>query len=46
MFESSVNSYDGQTTISDIVAPTKFESSVNSYDGQTRYFLSSSRRSV
>ena len=36
VFESSVNSYDGQTqAVLEKSGLTKFESSVNSYDGQT-----------
>ena len=34
-FESSVNSYGGQTMLSAASAPVGFESSVNSYGGQT-----------
>ena len=35
MFESSVNSYDSQTTLVEILFAEMFESSVNSYDSQT-----------
>ena len=35
MFESSVNSYDSQTLVSDENTRVEFESSVNSYDSQT-----------
>ena len=35
MFESSVNSYDSQTTSDYIITTYMFESSVNSYDSQT-----------
>ena len=35
MFESSVNSYDSQTLLIEVIAVCKFESSVNSYDSQT-----------
>ena len=34
-FESSVNSYDSQTSILSDTAFAEFESSVNSYDSQT-----------
>ena len=36
VFESSVNSYDSQTTYENNERQLKFESSVNSYDSQTR----------
>ena len=36
-FESSVNSYDSQTTLHSINIMLMFESSVNSYDSQTIY---------
>ena len=36
MFESSVNSYGGQTMYFGITLDVSFESSVNSYGGQTR----------
>ncbi len=39
LFESSVNSYDSQTTRPNVDAQTKFESSVNSYDSQTTIVL-------
>ena len=35
MFESSVNSYDSQTTRIQFISKVMFESSVNSYDSQT-----------
>ncbi len=35
LFESSVNSYDGQTQGYPLLRLLLFESSVNSYDGQT-----------
>ena len=35
MFESSVNSYDSQTSFGSLVCGDMFESSVNSYDSQT-----------
>ncbi len=35
MFESSVNSYDSQTTAAELEESLGFESSVNSYDSQT-----------
>ena len=37
MFESSVNSYDSQTSILSDTAFAEFESSVNSYDSQTLF---------
>ena len=41
MFESSVNSYDGQSGEEIGIAIKPFESSVNSYDGQSALFISS-----
>ena len=38
-FESSVNSYGGQTASATLKALTVFESSVNSYGGQTEASL-------
>ena len=38
-FESSVNSYGGQTMAISDRAERKFESSVNSYGGQTESFI-------
>ena len=46
MFESSVNSYDGQTWLHNKFRYKQFESSVNSYDGQTRERFSESIRSL
>ena len=37
MFESSVNSYDSQTSGGRSKWRIRFESSVNSYDSQTKY---------
>ncbi len=37
MFESSVSSYDSQTTGKMAQQTVEFESSVNSYDSQTTY---------
>ena len=39
MFESSVNSYGGQTVDEPAIRRGKFESSVNSYGGQTLAIL-------
>ena len=35
VFESSVNSYDSQTHLTQVAGRISFESSVNSYDSQT-----------
>ena len=39
VFESSVNSYDSQTSVVSFPLLTVFESSVNSYDSQTILYV-------
>ena len=43
LFESSVNSYDSQTSEECIKYALMFESSVNSYDSQTVFALNAKR---
>ena len=45
-FESSVNSYDSQTSTIIRKRPDWFESSVNSYDSQTNQFQLNIQESV
>ena len=45
-FESSVNSYDSQTTAAELEESLGFESSVNSYDSQTDMLPTPTMRSL